>query len=299
MTACLCVRPRSRQHIAKSLIIFAIVNPSPCITVAATLQASEIKLRHQAADAHLRERAARASLLSLSVGQAFVEGRERLRAARALTAMRDNARAGRLASSAAHRVTTLRLSLCLRSWRGKARVARHRANQISSAAAVAKEGVARSVKSGARAYLRVWAATTERRSGRKRSEVVAHNTARLRKLWAAVRLWRKACRDREARKTADARAAACVERARTRRALRVWRKVSFGDDASSGSGAHGRDTDDIAVAGGHTAGGRALARLVGVAVKVDEARGRRRARAALQEWCTRVQGARRRAKREM
>lgn len=247
-----------------------------------TYQLSESDLRQQAAIADIHERSARASVLSLAVARAFCEGRERFRAAQALASLRDAARARRRASAAGARITALRLSRYLRAWSDGARRARRRAAALSSAVSFAAESAAHDTQGRATGCLRQWAAIAARRGRRKRDVLVAVGRLRARRQRAAVRAWRDVCRERNASAVIAQTNSICVRRASVRRGLQRWRRVVFGKRVQDGGAAR-----------------RVWARLVDVAVKVDEAAGRRRARKALQDWHGRARGARRREEAEM
>lgn len=201
-------------------------------------------------------------MLSLAVARAFCEGRERLRMSRAMTALRNAARARRLSSTAAARVLALRLSCCLRSWSAETWRVKHRSVASSRAEAFAADFVARSARNGARSGLRKWAAMAARRGRRQRGKVVAHlartaqeetRTAvrhwaewaatwgrrrrdelgvveglRLSRQRAAVCRWRDVCRGRQALATATRRNLTCLARLNARRMLGRWHQATFG-----------------------------------------------------------------------
>lgn len=248
------------------------------------LQASGSALRQHAADSHLLETSARASLLSLAVARAFRQGRNRLLAARALTTMQNATRARRHASNASERIKALRLSRCLRLWRDKSGHARHRATASSSADAFAAEFATRITRRGAQSVLRLWSARAKRRGQRQCGMLAGLEHVQHLRQRAAVLAWRGACLRRRDLATAALRNRECLTLSNARRGLERWRHVTFG----GGGG-------DLQVDGRSKTGGRVLARLVGVAVKVDEAGGRRRARAALRRWHGHAKGVRRRA----
>ena len=247
------------------------------------LQASGCALRQQAADSHLLEASARASLLSLAVARAFRQGRDRLLAARALTTMQSATRARRNASNASERIKALRLSRCLRLWRDKKCRANHRAIASSSADAFAADFAKRITRKGAQSALRLWSARATRQGRRQRGmlEGVKH-VQRLRQR-AAILAWRGACLRRRRSVTVALRNRECLMLSNARRGLERWRRVTFGDDGG-----------DLMVDDRSRTGGRVLARLVGVAAKVDEVGGRRRARRALRRWLGHAKGVRRR-----
>lgn len=244
-----------------------------------TRQLSESGLQQHAAITDLHERSARASALSLAVARAFCEGKERFRAAQAMAALRDTARARRRASTAGARITAMRLSRCLRAWSDGARRARRRAAVSSTAVAFAAESAARDTRGKAKGFLVQWAMIAARRDRRRRDALVAVGRLCVRRRRAAVRAWRDVCCERKASAVVAQANSVCVRRSSVRRGFQRWRRVVFG------------------VRGGVQEGGaarRVWTRLADVAAKVDEAAGRRRARKALQEWRGRARGARRR-----
>ena len=201
--------------------------------------------------------------------------------------MQNATRARRHASNASERIKALRLSRCLRLWRDKRDHARHRATASSSADAFAVEFSARITRRGAQSVLRLWSARATRHRQRQRGILAGvEHVQRLRKR-AAVLAWRGAYSRRRHSATDALRNRECLTLSNARRGLERWRRVTFGD----GGG-------DSQVDGRSGTGGRVLARLVGVAVKVDEAGGRRRAREALRRWLGQAEGARRRGAAE-
>lgn len=248
------------------------------------LQVSGSALRQHASDSHLLETSARASLLSLAVARAFRQGRDRLLAARALTTMQNASRARRHASSASERVKALRLSRCLRLWRDKTSHARHRATASSSADAFAADFATQIIRKGTQNVLRLWSARATRRGQRQRGMLAGVERVQRLRQHAAILAWRGACCRRRDSATAALRNRECLTLSNGRRGLERWRRVTFGDRGGN-----------LNVDGRSRTGGRVVARLVGVAVKVDEARSRRRARGALRRWLGHAKGARRRA----
>lgn len=248
------------------------------------LQASGSALRQHAADSHIQESSARASLLSLAVARAFRRGRDRLLAARALTLMKNAARARRHASSASERVKALRLSRFLQLWRDNYSHAKHGAITSTSADAFATDFTARTMRKGAQSVLRLWSARAKRRGQRQRGMLAGVERVQHLKQRVAILAWRDACFRSRDSATVALRNRECLMLSNARRGLERWRRVTFGD----GGG-------DLKVDGRLSTGSRVLSRLVGVAVKVDEACGRRRAKEALRRWLRQAKGVRRRA----
>lgn len=242
-------------------------------------------LRQQETYINLREQESRTSLLSQTAARAFRKGRKRLYAARALRLLRESARSRRLASTVTARILALRLSRCLQSWSAETQRLSNCATASSSAAAFATSFAAYRTQTGAREFLRRWAVGAGQRFRRRRETIAVSESFRVSRLRTAVRSWKEVCWSKEVAAITTLRNLERMRRLRALGGIRRWHRETFGDirEVSKGYGRRG---------------GRVLTRLVGVAVKVDDAGNRRRARKALRRWLGHVKGVRKRAEVE-